>query len=214
MGIPVLILGKSGSGKSASLRNFPPEQIGVINVMGKPLPFRNPPKSLSTASYPAIKKALQVSKAKSIALDDAGYLITDQFMRGHSGTARGNSVFSLYNDLADSFYELLRFVAESVAPDKIVYVIMHEDKNDTGDVKPKTIGKLLDEKVCVEGLFTIVLRAMKKDGRYIFRTQTDGLDVAKSPIGMFESEEIDNDLKLVDDTIRSYYNINAQEDTQ
>ena len=73
---------------------------------------------------------------------------------------------------------------------------------------------MLDEKVCVEGLFTIVLRAMKKDGRYIFRTQTDGLDVAKSPIGMFESEEIDNDLKLVDDTIRSYYNISAQEDTQ
>lgn len=120
MGIPVLILGKSGAGKSASLRNFPPEQIGVINVMGKPLPFRNPPKSLSTASYPAIKKALQVSKAKSIALDDAGYLITDQFMRGHSETARGNSVFSLYNDLADSFYELLRFTAESIAPDKIV----------------------------------------------------------------------------------------------
>lgn len=212
MGIPVLILGKSGAGKSASLRNFPPEQIGVINVMGKSLPFRNPPKSLSTASYAAIKKALQVSKAKSIALDDAGYLITDQFMRGHSGTARGNSVFSLYNDLADSFYDLLRFTAESVAPDKIVYVIMHEDKNDMGDVKPKTIGKLLDEKVCVEGLFTIVLRAMKKEGKYIFRTQTDGFDVAKSPIGMFESEEIDNDLKLVDDTIRSYYNIKQEEE--
>ena len=152
------------------------------------------------------------SQAKSIVIDDAGYLITDQFMTGYSSAGKGNAVFTLYNELADRFYEMLRFIVKAAPADKIVYVIMHEDKNDMGDVKPKTIGKLLDEKVCVEGLFTIVLRAMKKENKYLFRTQSDGYDIAKSPIGMFEDVEIDNDLKLVDDTIRDYYNIKSTQE--
>ena len=82
---------------------------------------------------------------------------------------------------------------------------MHEDKNDYGDIKPKTIGKMLDEKVCVEGLFTIALRAAKSNGKYIFYTQQTDLDVSKSPIGMFDDIEIDNDLKVVDKKIREYY---------
>jgi hypothetical protein len=84
---------------------------------------------------------------------------------------------------------------------------MHEDKNEFGEIKPKTIGKMLDEKVCIEGLFTIVLRAECKDGNYIFHTKTDGLDVTKTPIDMFSEEEIDNDLKAVDATIREYYDM-------
>lgn len=212
MAIPVLIIGKSGVGKSASIRNFPVDSVGVLNVIGKQLPFRNPPKTVQTTDYETIKKMIVGSKAKSIVIDDAGYLITDQFMTGHSSAGKGNAVFTLYNELADRFYELLRFIVKAAPADKIVYVIMHEDKNDMGDVKPKTIGKLLDEKVCVEGLFTIVLRAVKKDGKYLFRTQSDGFDVAKSPIDMFEDVEIDNDLKLVDDTIRDYYNIKSQQE--
>lgn len=212
MAIPILVIGKSGVGKSASLRNFPVDQIGVLNVLGKPLPFRNPPKTVQTTDYEMIKKMIIGSKAKSIVIDDAGYLVTDQFMTGHSSAGKGNAVFTLYNEIADKFYELLRFVVKAVPPDKIVYVIMHEEKSDMGDVKPKTIGKLLDEKVCVEGLFTIVLRAMKKENKYLFRTQSDGYDVAKSPIGMFEDIEIDNDLKLVDDTIRDYYNIKSTQE--
>jgi hypothetical protein len=88
---------------------------------------------------------------------------------------------------------------------KNVYFFMHEDKNDIGDVKPKTIGRMLDEKVCVEGLFTIVLRAVKNDKRHVFRTITDGFDIVKTPIGMFEQEEIDNDLLLVENAINNYY---------
>ena len=95
--------------------------------------------------------------------------------------------------------------------DKIVYFMMHEDKNDFGDIKPKTIGKLLDEKVCLEGLFTIVLRCMTNgQGQHVFTTQTNGLDVAKSPMGLFDSIEIDNDLKAVDTAIREYYNIKQE----
>lgn len=213
MAIPVLIIGKSGSGKSASMRNFPSYKLGVINVMGKPLPFRNQLKTLRTTSYDDIAKILSDAKAKSLVVDDAGYLITEQFMTGHSSTSKGNAVFSLYNDLADRFYSLIRFVVNKLPEDKIVYLTMHEDKNDFGDVRPKTIGKLLDEKVCVEGLFTIVLRSVYENGKYIFKTQTSGFDVAKSPIGLFDTLDIDNDLYAVDNAVRSYYNIEIKEDT-
>lgn len=205
MAIPVLIIGKSGSGKSASLRNFRDEDISIINVEGKPLPFRNAFKDvIHTDSYRAIAETMKKSKKKVIVIDDAGYLITNSFMREHSAAGAGNSIFALYNSLADNFWRLIEYI-KKLPPDRIVYVIMHEDKSDSGDIKPKTIGKLLDEKVCIEGMFTIVLRSLKKDGGYYFVTQTDGLDVTKTPIGMFEDEMIDNDLKKVDDTIRSYY---------
>lgn len=84
---------------------------------------------------------------------------------------------------------------------------MHEERSEFGEIKPKTIGKLLDDKVCIEGMFTVVLRSMADKGRHFFRTQTDGMDVAKSPFGMFDQFEIDNDLKMVDQTIRVYWGI-------
>lgn len=209
MGIPVLILGKSGSGKSASLRNFP--ESGVINVLGKPFPFRGKVNSIVSREYGYIKRVIQASKANSIVIDDAGYLITDQFMMGHANAGGGNSVFSLYNDIGDQFYQLVQFVVQQLPPDRIVYFIMHEDKNDSGDIKPKTIGKLLDEKVCVEGMFTIVLRCTISGERHVFLTQSNGYDIQKTPMGMFESMEIDNDLKMVDDTIREYWNLGGSE---
>ena len=205
MGIPVLIIGKSGSGKSASLRNFP--EAGIINVLGKPMPFKGKANVVVTKDYNRVKFFLHKAEAKSMVIDDAGYLITDQFMLNHSNAGAGNAVFALYNDLGDQFYSLVRFAAEKLSPDKIVYFIMHEDKNDFGDVKPKTIGRLLDEKVCLEGLFTVVLRCVVSGGQHLFLTQSQGCDVQKSPIGMFDTEEIDNDLKYVDDKIREYYEI-------
>ncbi len=202
----VLIMGKSGSGKSASLRNFKPEDVDIINVIGKELPFKSAFKNVfQTDDYPTVLAAVKKSKKTAVVIDDAGYLITNEFMKKHSGTGGGNSVFTLYNDMADHFWSLITAVKELDAPGKIVYFIMHEDQNDTGAVKPKTIGRLLDEKVCVEGLFTIVLRAEKDGDRYVFRTRTTGLDVTKTPMGMFEDEEIENDLAAVDATIRAYY---------
>ena len=207
MGIPVLIIGKSGSGKSTSLRNC--QDFAVFNVIGKPLPFRNQPKTKISDDYNVIMKGLSVCKAKSIAIDDAGYLMTNQFMRGHSSKGKGNNVYGFYNDIADSFWRLIEFV-KKLSEDKIVYIMMHTDTDNYGNVKPKTIGKLLDDKVCIEGLFTIVLHSKYDDGRYIFGTKTDGADVAKAPLEMFENAEIDNDLKLVDTTIREYYGLNTQ----
>ena len=206
MGIPVLVLGKSGSGKSASLRNFSPDEVGIINVMGKPLPFKSQIKTVSTRNYDAIQKILSEAKSDSIVIDDAGYLITDYFMTRHANAGGGNAVFQLYNELADRFYSLLVSI-QSLPADRIVYVFMHEEENDSGSIKPKTIGRLLDEKVNVEGLFTIVLRCIGDQQKHVFMTQSSGYDVAKSPIGMFDTLEIDNDLKMVDQKIRNFYEL-------
>lgn len=206
MAMPILILGKSGSGKSTSMRNFEPDELALINVAKKPLPFRKQFEStLATDNYDIIKQALAKTQKKSVVIDDAGYLITNFFMRKHNESNKGNGVFELYNQLADDFWNLIEWTKSKLPDDKIVYFIMHEEKNDFGDTKPKTIGKLLDEKVCVEGLFTIVLRAIASKGEYKFKTRTDGSDVTKTPMDMFETEEIDNDLKLVDTTLREYY---------
>lgn len=204
MGIPVLIMGKSGAGKSASLRNCT-EGFAMIKVLNKPLPFKGKIPCVTTDDYQQIMKQLGVNQFKSFVIDDAGYLITNHFMNKHSTVGGGNAVFSLYNDLGDRFWNLIQFIINKLPNDKIVYIVMHEDTNDFGDIKPKTIGKLLDEKVCIEGMFTIVLRCVCENGVHKFITQTDAGAVSKSPIGMFESLEIDNDLKIVDETIRNYY---------
>ncbi|WP_410496371.1 AAA family ATPase [Cellulosilyticum sp. ST5] len=207
MGVAVLLIGKSGQGKSTSLRNFGEEEISLINVSKKPLPFQKKfKKTIETDDYNKIHQLLDKSSSDSIVIDDASYLITNMFMNKHSTAGAGNAVFALYNNLGDEFWRLIEHI-KALPPQKVVYVIMHEDRSDFGEIKPKTIGKLLDDKVCIEGMFTVVLRCMADKGRHFFRTQTDGMDVAKSPFGMFEQFEIDNDLKLVDQTIRAYWGI-------
>ena len=206
MAVPVLIMGRSGAGKSASMRNCVGKDFALINVLKKPLPFRGKIPSVQTDDYVKIQKALGGCQQKSIVIDDAGYLITNQFMRGHSNEGKGNGVYSLYNDLGDRFWSLIQFVV-SLPEDQIVYLIMHEDKDDSGDVKPKTIGKLLDEKVCVEGMFSIVLRCVLDGEEHRFITQSANGAVSKSPMGMFADLEIDNDLLMVDNAIREYYGI-------
>lgn len=214
MGIPVMIIGKSGSGKSTSLRNFSEDELYLIKVLGKPLPFKKQfDSTLQTDDYQTVLKALVKSQKRAIVIDDAGYLITNHFMKNHASTGGGNSVFSLYNEIGDKFWALIEYVITKIPDDKIIYFMMHEEKDDTGEVKPKTIGKLLDEKVCLEGMFTIVLRCMGDNERHYFKTKTTGNDVTKTPMDMFEDEEIDNDLKLVDETIRNYYGINEEKES-
>lgn len=208
MAIPVLIIGKSGSGKSTSLRTcVDNNNFNVINVLNKPFPFRGKIKSASTDDYSQVMKWLIQSPAKSIVIDDAGYLITNMFMKGHANAGAGNAVFSFYNKIGDHFWNLIEFIKNSVPADKIVYIIMHEDTDDFGNVRPKTIGKLLDEKVCIEGMFTIVLRCIVENGKHYFVTQTTENDVAKTPVDMFKDVKVDNDLLMVDKTIREYYDL-------
>lgn len=203
MAEPVIVYGKSGTGKSTSLRNFQAGEVGLVNVIGKRLPFRNSFPQVCTTDYAKVKELIEKSKAKSIVVDDAGYLITDMFMSRHANAGKGNGVFALYNDIGDEFYKLLRFVSELPDQDKIVYLMLHEDTDDMGNSKIKTIGKLLDEKVTIEGMVSIVLHSTVTEDDYTF--QTNGNGIVKSPPGMFESENIPNDLKAVDTAIREYW---------
>ena len=207
MAIPVLIIGKSGSGKSASMKRCVGKDFNLVRVLNKPLPFRGKINGWITDDYQIVYKALKSAPAKSVIIDDAGYLITNYFMKNHSTKGKGNDVFGLYNTLGDNFWGLIQYIINEMPADKIVYVIMHEDTDDYGNVKAKTIGKLLDEKICLEGMFTIVLRSANNLTEHKFITQSDGGAISKSPEGMFEDLEIPNDLLYVDNRIREYYGI-------
>lgn len=202
MGVPVLILGESGSGKSASMRNFKPGEIGIINVSGKPLPFRNNLKTVNTDSYEDIVKTIIAAKAKALVIDDAQYLMANEFMRTAKVTG-----YQKFTNLALNFWQLIQVVINNLPPDKIVYFLAHVERDANGNEKMKTIGKLLDEKITIEGLFTIVLKTVVQDRHYQFATQTNGQDTVKTPMGMFDDLLIENDLKMVDSTIREYYGI-------
>ena len=207
MGVGVLIYGRSGSGKSRSLKNFSEDEIFLVNVLGKPLPFPGRFKyQMKTDSYKTIQSGLAKMPTKISVIDDAGYLLTNTFMRGHSAPKSGSSSFDLYNDIADAFWGLLRFVQDELPEDVIVYLLMHEATSDYGETKLRTIGKLLDEKVCVEGMVSIALRCMVEGDRHYFRTQSSCMDISKSPEGMFDLE-IENDLKAVDTRIREYWGL-------
>ena len=207
MGVSVLIYGRSGSGKSRSLKNFAEDEIFLIDIRIEPLPFPGRFKyTVKIDSYGTIQKGLKTMPTKAAVIDDAGYLLTNTFMRGHSAPKSGSSSFDLYNDIADSFWDLLRFIQNDLPEDVIVYIIMHEATSDCGETKLRTIGKLLDEKVCVEGMVSIALRCMVEGDRHFFRTQSSGMDISKSPEGMFDLE-IENDLKAVDTRIRDYWSL-------
>lgn len=207
MGECVFIYGKSGSGKSRSLINFGEDEIFLVNTIGKRLPFRSKFKyEIKTDDFGKIANGLRKMPTKTAVIDDSGYLMTNAFMRGHSAPKSGSSTFDLYNDIADSFWSLITVIKNELPDDVIVYMIMHEDTTDYGETKLRTIGKLLSEKVCIEGMSTVVLRCVVRDGKHLFITQSDGNDISKSPEGMFELE-IENDLKFVDDSIRSYWRL-------
>lgn len=206
MAIPVLLIGKSGSGKSSSMRNLNPQETALISVLGKPLPFKKKFDQYVTDDAAQIIGAIKAAKRPIIVIDDANFVMTNMFMRDHSATGGGNSVFTLYNNIGDKFWNMIEAIRR-IPEDKRVYVMMHEEMNDFGMVRPKTIGKMIDEKVCLEGMFTIVLRCIVTNGKHVFRTQSDGMDVSKSPIDMFDSEEIPNDLAFVDEAIKKYYEI-------
>ena len=208
--IPVLIIGKSGAGKSASLRNLPTVGTVVVNVLGKPLPFRSDLKVIHCDDYAKISAAIKRGAFERCVIDDAGYLMTSQFMGALAARGNGGNVYSLYSDMAQCLWNLIRDIQGAPGQQR-VYLMFHEERSDLGDIKPRTYGRLIEEKVCLEGMVTICLRAMVSGGRHVFRTQSDGFDVTKAPMGMFAQEEIDNDLALVDDTIVEYYKINKEE---
>ena len=204
MGIAVLVLGESGSGKSASMRNFKKEDVGILNVASKPLPFRNTNGlvTVNKATYSMIKGAVTSPNRLSYVIDDAQYL-----MAFESFDKANIAGFTKFTEMAKNYEEMLRVIQEDTSPDTIVYVMQHIETDENGKVKAKTLGKMLDQQLTIEGLFSIVLLAKADERRHYFVTQSDGTNPCKSPMGMFDNIEIDNDLKMVDDTIREYYGL-------
>lgn len=201
MAIIVMVYGQSGTGKSTSLRNFKPEDVCIVNVSGKPLPFKNKHKTFNTDDYMSIETAIKKAPAKSIVIDDATYLMTGEYMRTAKVTG-----YQKFTDLALNYYTLVK-IAAALSDDKIVYFMGHSDIDNNGNEKFKTIGKLLDEKITLEGMFTIVLKTVVTDGKYQFSTRNSGQDTVKTPMGMFSEPLIKNDLAAVDKAIREYYEI-------
>ena len=210
MGIPVLVMGASGSGKSRSLKNFKQGELSVINVAGKPLPFRSELASINvrrTAKerginrYALIKAVLAKAQAKSIAIDDTQYLLAfDSF---DNANVKGYDKWTMF---AVDFEQLITFVIDELPEDKIVYFLHHTEQTDTGTIKAKTIGKMLDNQLTVEGLFSIVLLCAATKDEHKFITHSGGTSTAKSPEDMLP-EEMPNDLKAVDEAVRKYWNL-------
>lgn len=204
MGMPVLILGASGSGKSASLRNFEPAEVGVFNVASKPLPFKKRLNVANHATYQMITAGLKKNSLRCYVIDDSQYLMAfDLFDRAKE------MGYQKFTDCALNFYNLLTVIREQTSDDTIVYLLHHTERDDTGHIKAKTSGKMLDNQLTLEGLFSIVLLAETDGNGYSFVTQSDGFTTAKSPMGMFPTE-MDNDLKIVDTVIREYYGFNKE----
>lgn len=201
MGIPVLILGESGSGKSASLRNFTPAEVGVFNVASKPLPFRAKLPVVNAPGYGKILEGLNAWGKKAYVIDDSQYLMAFEFF--DRAKEKG---YDKFTDIALHFRDLVQYVITQTPPDTIVYFLHHTELDGNNSLKAKTIGKMLDEKLTVEGLFSIVLLCRATKDRHYFQTQSEGFSSAKSPMEMFPAE-IDNDLAMVDKTIREYYNL-------
>ena len=200
MGLPILVLGESGSGKSSSLRNFEPGEIGILNVASKPLPFRKQLPKIDHASYSLITKTLEKNTLRAYAVDDAQYLMTFSAFSRAKETGYGK-----FTDIALEYYNMIQTVINKTTPDTIVYFLQHTENTDDGRIKAKTVGKMLDNQLTVEGMFAIVLLARTDGQRHWFDTQSDGYTTVKTPMEMFAEQEIDNDLKMVDTTIRDYY---------
>lgn len=213
MSIAIFILGESGTGKSTSLRNLDPAQTLLIQAIKKPLPFRskwsvvskdNPQGNIyQQDNADAICHAMTTTKRDIIVLDDFQYVMSNEFMR--RSNERG---YDKFTDIGKNAWNILN-MAGQLPEHKRVYILSHTENTDQGRIKAKTIGKMLDDKITLEGMFSIVLRSQIINEQYVFSTRNNGNDTCKTPMGMFEDAFIDNDLLAVDKAIQEYYDIQA-----
>lgn len=216
MSYSTMIMGPSGAGKTNSLRNLDTKSTFLIQVVRKPLPFKGwrekwrevDPKvpggnMLVSDSPELIRKymlaiSLQKPEVKTIIIDDAQYVMANDFMR--SVAEKG---YDKFNRIGADFWNIVMDAA-GLRSDLNVVILQHEEIDENGRTKAKTIGRMLDDKIVLEGLFTVVLRAAKRDGKHVFLTKNSGSDTVKAPDGMFHADMIDNDLTLVLEAINSY----------
>lgn len=203
MGIPVCNIGESGSGKTATMRNCDPNILAIFNVADKPLPFRGKfPKMLSTADINTIIAVLKKNTTNMYVIDDSQYLMSFKLIDKLNETG-----YAKYTEIAKDFKRLIDTITKETSPDTIVYLFHHTDKDEDGIVRAKTSGQLINKWLTFEGLFSIVLMTKAYENKHVIVTQSDGMSTVKTPMGMFDEPEIDNDLMLVDKAIREYYEL-------
>lgn len=206
MGELCMVIGKSGSGKSTSLRNFEADEVGIFSCAGKRLPFKKDLKPYDTRDYRVIEKTLASGKRRAYVIDDSTYLM--QFALFDHAKEAG---YGKFTEIALQFEKLLE-AAHKAPSDTITYFLHHPSFDETQGTKPQTAGKMLDNQLNIEGLFPIVIECRVTDGRHEFITENDGSNVAKSPVDVVSGERMlppvmDNDLKAVDTAIRAFWSM-------
>lgn len=201
MGVCVIVLGKSGSGKSTSLRNFEQNEVGILNVMGKPLPFRKRLDSIDTQDYRQIIACIESGKRNAWVVDDAGYLMSlENFARAKE------SGYGKFTDMAVNFQELIKAATVGAPKDCVTYLFMHPELDALGHEKIRTVGRMIDEKFGIEGAVPVLIDCTVLDGEHVFVTRNDGTNLAKAPMGMLP-DVMPNDLKAVDTALREYWGL-------
>lgn len=206
MGLPILIEGESGAGKTYSIKNLDADAVGIFAVEKSRLPFKKAFRVAKNANYGAIMKVLQNPTLKTYIIDDSQYLMVNEFFDRAKDTG-----YQKYTDIGLNFRNLVHFINHNLPDDVHVYFLHHtETDSNTGKTKAKTVGKMLDNYLTLEGCFNIVLQAVAEGKEHYFITQSDGYNTAKSPEDMFDVK-IPNDLAMVDKTIRDYYKEESEE---
>ena len=219
MSYACLILGESGTGKTCSLRNLDPKNTLLIQPVRKPLPFRSTGwkeikqkgdgNNILVCSNPqAIINSMHASPFDVIVVDDWQYILASMYM-----AARNVKGFDKFTEIGGAGFDIAKAASE-LGENKRVYVLAHTTSDEFGNTRIKTLGKLLDDKIVVEGMFTTVLRTHVENGRYLFSTQNSGSDTVKSPMGMFSEQYIENDLAAIDRVICDYYGITNEKETE
>lgn len=213
MSIATLILGQSGTGKSTSLRNLNPDDVLLIQVVKKPLPFRSTSwkylskdgGSIYVSDNPEIIiKRMQQTSKQIIIIDDYQYVMANEYMRRSAETG-----FNKFTEIGRKTWDVFT-EATKLSDDKRIYILSHTEEADSGRTKMKTIGKMLDEKITLEGMVSICLQTAIVNEQHIFMTKNNGQNTVKSPIGLFENEHIENDLNAVDKAICEYYGLTTE----
>ena len=212
MSIATLILGASGTGKSTSLRNMDPQSTFLIQCIKKPLPFKaqgwtrrnslaDPGNVYSTTDTREILNLMRKSPHAVFVIDDYQAVMVNELMNRSAEKS-----YEKFTDIGKHAWEVFN-TAGSLADNRRVYILAHTTTDESGETRMKTVGKMVDQTIVPEGYFTIVLKTEVVNNVYRFRTQTTGHDPCKSPIGMFPTIDIDNDLAAVDKAITDFYEI-------
>lgn len=200
MGLPVLVLGESGSGKTYSIKNLDEKKVGIFSVEKNRLPFKKDFKVVKKAGYTEIGAVLKEPKLKIYVIDDSQYLMVNEFF-----DKAKDAGYQKYTDIGLHFRNLIHHINHNIPDDVIVYFLHHTEMDvNSGKTKAKTVGKMLDNYLTLEGCFDIVLNCYAEGNEHYFLTQSDGYNTAKSPEDLF-AVKIPNDLALVDKAIRDYY---------